>query len=101
VSERTALHGTNGRLPLTAATILQFDPAAHRYPVNGTVWPSVTQVLDLLQDWSRVPLAALFAALLVLLATCRRDEPTCDEHPGPGVRGTMLDCNAFLRSGGQ
>ena len=47
---------------MSTATLLQFDPAAHRYTVNGRVWPSVTQVLDLLQDWSRVPLATMLAA---------------------------------------
>ncbi len=38
---------------------IEFDPVAHRYTVDGEVWPSVTQVLAPLNDFSRVPPAIL------------------------------------------
>lgn len=37
------------------AAALHFDAATHTYTVAGERWPSVTQVLSLLEDWSAVP----------------------------------------------
>lgn len=41
---------------------LEFDPAAHRYKLDGTPVPSVTQVLDPLLELWRIPAAVLKAA---------------------------------------
>jgi hypothetical protein len=43
---------------------VDFDPVPHRYSVGGTVWPSVTQILQHsgLIDFSHVPRATLDAA---------------------------------------
>lgn len=40
----------------------QFDPAAHVYTVGGQRWPSVTQILDPLQELDGIPRAVLEAA---------------------------------------
>lgn len=41
---------------------LEFDPATHTYRLDGRVVPSVTQILDLLEDWSGVAPEVLEAA---------------------------------------
>lgn len=45
------------------AAALHFDAATHTYTVAGQRWPSVTQVLSLLEDWSEVPPDVREAAL--------------------------------------
>lgn len=45
------------------AAALSFDAATHTYTMAGQRWPSVTQVLSLLEDWSAVPPEVREAAL--------------------------------------
>lgn len=42
--------------------LIELDEATHTYRVDGVVWPSVTQVLALLDRFERVPPAVLEAA---------------------------------------
>jgi hypothetical protein len=45
-----------------SAAVVDFEPVSHTYRVDGKVVPSVTQVLSLLEDWSRVDPEVLEAA---------------------------------------
>lgn len=94
----------------------EFDPAAHRYTLNGRVLPSVTQILSGLDDFSKVPARALerardrgtrvhSACNLDVLGTL--DENTVDDEVAPylaqfrrflresGFQPTLTECRVY------
>lgn len=87
------------------AVDLQFDAAEHRYTVAGERWPSVTEVLEPLNELDGIPRAVLKAAAEfgthVHMATDLYDkgildEPALDPHLAPYLAGWKL----FLRDTG-
>lgn len=44
-------------------SMLEFDPVAHRYTLDGRELPSVTQILGRYEDWSAIPPGIREAAL--------------------------------------
>ena len=71
------------------AADIHFEPEAHRYTVAGVRWPSVTEVLDPLNELDGIPHAVLKAAAQfgthVHMATDLfdkgvLDEPALDPH---------------------
>jgi hypothetical protein len=85
--------------------MFEFDPAAHRYTLDGRVLPSVTQILRGLDDFSNVPARVLETARdrgrripaacnLDVLGTL--DENTVDDEVAP----YLAQFRKFLRESG-
>lgn len=88
--------------------VLGFDPATHRYTVNGQVWPSVTQILEIYDLYRGVPRNVLDAAAAfgnAVHEAChldnqgRLDNASLDRYLQPYVqawRAWQADTNAVI-----